>query len=296
MPALLLAVSLIVISHSGILIRFAQADALAIGFWRMLFVVPVLLVMVLQQKQWKLVPALRGRQWAGLFLCGFFLFSHWYSWFLAVQMTSLANSMVLFAISPVFTAAGSWIFFRERMSGRHAIALVCCFAGVLALFRGSLALNPAQLKGDVLGLVASLLFSAYVLVSKGVREKLANLPFTLVTYSFSGLMFLLAMQLKAVPLTGFTGQTWLMLAALAAGPTLLGHALFTYCLQFFNVNLMNILILTEPVIASISAYFILHEPLNQHQVLGFAIIAFGVFVLFVPWNRAMKKNSRASRA
>lgn len=285
MPALLLAVSLIVISHSGILIRFATADALAIGFWRMAFVVPVLFFMVLQQKQWKLVPALRGRQWAGLFLCGFFLFSHWYSWFLAVQMTSLANSMVLFAVSPVFTAVGAWFFFREKMSRAHLVALLCCFAGVLVLFRGSVALNPAQLMGDALGLLASLLFSGYVLVSKGVRARLANLPFTLVTYSFSGLMFLVVMLVKSVPLTGYSGQTWLAFAALAAGPTLLGHALFTYCLQHFNVNLMNILILTEPVIASISAYFILNEPLNSHQVLGFAVIAFGVLVLFVPWKK-----------
>jgi len=294
MPALLLALSLVVISHSGILIRFAAADALAIGFWRMAFVVPILFLMLLQQKQWNLVPVLRRRQWAGLFLCGFFLFSHWYSWFLAVQQTSLANSMVLFAISPVFTALGAWFFFREQISVRHVAALLCCFAGVVALFRGSLALNPAQLRGDMLGLLASLLFSAYVLVSKGVRAKLANIPFTLVTYSFSGLMFLAAMQLKSVPLTGYSAQAWLAFAALAAGPTLLGHALFTYCLQHFNVNLMNILILTEPVIASVSAYFILHEPLNSHQLLGFAVIALGVFVLFVPWKKGVKKPEAAS--
>ncbi len=98
------------------------------------------------------------------------------------------------------------------------------------------------------------------------------------------------MQFMAVPLAGYDTQTWIAFAALAIGPTLLGHALFTYCLQFFNVNLMNILILTEPVIASVSAYFILHEPLTPHQVLGFFAISLGVFALFVPW-----KKSRAGR-
>jgi len=290
MPAIALTISLLVLSHSGIFIRFARADALAIGFWRMAIVVPILFVLVLQQNQWKLVTGLRRRQWAGLFLCGFFLFSHWYTWFLAAQKTSLANSMVLFAISPVFTAAGAWLFFREKMTSRHLVALVCCFVGVLILFQGSLSLKPEQLTGDVLGFVASLLFSAYVLASKRVRLKLQNLPFTLVTYTFSGLLFLVLMRIMAVPLTGYDSQTWLAFAALAIGPTLLGHALFTYCLQFFNVNLMNILILTEPVIASISAYFILREPLTPHQVLGFCAISLGVFALFVPW-----KKSRAGR-
>ncbi len=185
MPALALTLSLVVLSHSGIFIRFARADALAIGFWRMAIVVPLLLVLVLQQKQWNLVMGLRRRQWAGLFFCGFFLFSHWYTWFLAVQKTSLANSMVLFAISPVFTAAGAWLFFCEKMTPRHLTALLCCFAGVLVLFQGSLSLGPEQLAGDALGFVASLLFSAYVLASKGIRARLQNLPFTLVTYSFS---------------------------------------------------------------------------------------------------------------
>ncbi len=286
MPALYLAISLIVISHSGILIRFAEANALAIGFFRMALVVPCLFVMLLLNGQLALVPKLRRRQWGGLLLCGFFLFTHWYTWFLAVQRTALANSMVLFAVSPVFTALGAWLFFREKITVRHIVALVCCFAGVVALFQGSLSLKPEQLTGDLLGFAAALLFSGYVLVSKGVRSTLANLPFTFVTYSFSGLFFLVAMQFVQVPLTGYSSTTWLAFAALAAGPTLLGHALFTYCLQFFNVNLMNILILTEPVIASISAYLILSEPLTLHQGIGFAVISLGVFVLFVPWKKA----------
>ena len=285
MPALALTVSLVVLSHSGIFIRYCNADAAAIGFWRMAIAVPLLFLMVLGQGQWGKVTGLRGRQWTALAGCGFALFSHWWAWFVAVQLTSLANSMVLFAISPLFTALGAWLFFRERMTARHAVALVFCFAGVVALFRGSLALEPAHLKGDLLGLLASLLFSAYVLVSKGIRRELENLPFTLVTYSAAGLFFLALMAGKGLPFFAYDRTTWLAYLALAFGPTLLGHALFTWCLQFFNVNLMNILILSEPVIASASAWLLFQEPLTGHQAAGFVFISLGVFALFVPWRR-----------
>jgi drug/metabolite transporter (DMT)-like permease len=285
MPAFALTVSLLVLSHSGIFIRLAQADAVAIGFWRMAMVTPVLLLMVLWQGQWRLVKGLKPRQWAGLFLCGFCLFVHWWAWFLAVQKTTLANSMVLFAISPLFTSLGAWAFFGEKISRRHLIALVFCFAGILALFSGSLRLDSSKLEGDALGMLASIFFSAYVLASKGARAKLANLPFTLVTYSFSGLLFLSLMGALSVPIGGYGTQTWLAFAALAVGPTLLGHALFTYCMQFFNVSLMNILILTEPVIASFSAYLIFREPITIHQALGFLAIAAGVCALFLPVRR-----------
>lgn len=285
MPALALTVSLLVLSHSGIFIRYCNADAVAIGFWRMAIAVPVLFLMVLRHGQWGKVMGLRRGQWASLAGCGLALFSHWWAWFLAVQLTSLANSMVLFAISPLFTALGAWLFFRERMTARHAVALVCCFAGVVALFRGSLALDPAQLRGDLLGLLASVLFSAYVLVSKGIRRELENLPFTLVTYTAAGLFFLALMAGTGLPFFAYDRGTWLAYLSLAFGPTLLGHALFTWCLQFFNVNLMNILILTEPVIASVSAWLLLKEPLNAHQGAGFAFISLGVFALFVPWRK-----------
>lgn len=285
MPALALVLSLVVLSHSGIFIRFCRADAAAIGFWRMAIAVPLLLAFLLARGQWGKVTGLRRAQWASLALCGFFLFSHWWTWFVAVQKTSLANSMVLFAISPLFTAVGAWFLYREPMTRRHAVALVFCFAGVAALFGGTLALEPAHLGGDLLGLLASILFSAYVLVSKGIRRQLDNLPFTVVTYSSSGLFFLVLMAARGIPFFGYDGTTWAAFFALAFGPTLTGHALFTWCLQFFNVNLMNILILTEPVIASASAYFIFQEPLTLHQAAGFALIACGVLALFMPLRR-----------
>lgn len=285
MPALALTISLVVLSHSGIFIRFCEADAVAIGFWRMAIAVPMLAAMTLKAGQWGRVRGLRRRQVAALGACGFFLFSHWWSWFLAVQNTSLANTMVLFAISPLFTAVGAWAFFRERVTARHAVALLFCFAGVLVLFRGSLTLEPAHLRGDLLGLVASVLFSAYVLVSKGIRRELENLPFTFVTYSCAGLFFLALLAVRGLPLLSYPPGTWAAFFALAFGPTLLGHALFTWCLQFYNVNLMNIVILSEPVIASISAWIFLREPLTAHQAGGFAFISLGVLALFVPWKK-----------
>lgn len=280
MPALTLALSLIVLSHSGIFVRYCEADALAIGFWRMAIAVPVLFGLVIWRGLWGRVRRLRRKQLASLVLCGFLLFFHWWSWFLAVQKTTLANSMVLFAISPLFTALGAWFFFRERLTFRHGLALLFCFAGIVAIFQGSLALDPSRLQGDVLGLVSSLLFSGYVLTSKGIRKNLENLPFTLVAYSSSGIFFFVMMLVRGLPFFSYSAGTWAAFTALAFGPTLTGHALFTWCLQFFNVNLMNILILTEPVIASISAFFLFREPLTVHQVAGFAFIATGVLALF----------------
>lgn len=283
MPAFALAVSLFVLSQSALLVRLAKdASALDIGFWRMLIAVPMLVAIGAGQGSLRELPRLRPRQLGALALCGLCLYLHWWTWFVAVQTTALANAMVLFAMSPLFTALGAWAFFREPFERRHGVALLFCFAGVCILFRDTLNLEPAHLRGDALGFVASLLFSLYVLLGKGIRRDLGNIPFTVVTYGACGLLFFLTLLARRELHAGFGGPTWLALLGLAVGPTLLGHALFTYCLQHFNVNLMNILILTEPVLGSVVAYWVLGESFTAGVVVGFATVCAGILALFLP--------------
>lgn len=288
MPALALAVSLFVLSQSALLVRLASpATALEIGFWRMVIAVPMLLALGLARGGWRELTRLSVRQILGLVLCGACLFLHWWSWFLGVQSTALANSMVLFALSPVFTAIGAWIFFREPFTPRHGVALFCSFLGLFIIFRDSLSLNPQHLRGDVLDFIACMLFSVYVLVSKGMRRGMGNLPFTVVTYASCGIFFFFTIRAQGAIRADFPPSTWAALLALAFGPTLLGHGLFTYCLQFFNVNLMNILILTEPIIGALTGYWILKEPIAPAVALGFGVISAGMLWLFLPALRKM---------
>jgi drug/metabolite transporter (DMT)-like permease len=284
MHSLALALSLFVLSQSALLVRLAEeTSALEIGLWRMALAVPVLLLLGAIQGQLVLLRKLRSGQLAALGLCGLSLFGHWFAWFMAVKQTSLANSMVFFAVSPIFTALGAWMFFREPFERRHALAMGLCFAGILIIFRDSLRFDPSHLNGDLLALLASFLFSVYVLLGKGIRRKLGNLPFTILTYSSAGLFFLACLLVRDGSIRAdFHARTWLLLALLALGPTLLGHGLFTYCLQFFNVNLMSILVLTEPVLGAMVAYFVISEPLTPGVVMGFLAISSGVLALFLP--------------
>jgi drug/metabolite transporter (DMT)-like permease len=283
MPSVALAISLFVLSQSALLVRLAKgASALDIGFWRMTMAIPLLFAVGALQGKLSELTRVTRRQIAWLAVTGFFLYLHWFTWFLAVQTTSLANAMVLFAMSPLWTALGAWIFFREPFHRRHAFALACCFFGVSLIFRDSLSFNPERLRGDCLGFMASILFSAYVLVGKGIRRQLGNLPFTLIAYSFCGLMFLATLLLTGKLHADFEPQAWWALAGLAVGPTLLGHALFTYCLEYFNVNLMNILILIEPVIGSATAFLVLGEAFSAGAVGGFSLVCVGMLGLFVP--------------
>jgi drug/metabolite transporter (DMT)-like permease len=283
MPYLVLLTSLVVLSQSGIFIRLANTDATAIGFWRMILALPVLVFLLLWKKHMRVLRELSGQQWIYLVLCGFFLFAHFYTWFLSVQKTSLAHSMILFCTNPLFTALGAWLFFQEKLRLSHGVAMVFCFVGIYLLLseKG----GTHSLEGDLLGVVCSVLFSAYVLTGKGLRAKLPNIPFAIVTYSACAFFFFVLMLSQNVPFFEYSTTAWLAFAALAYGSTILGHSLFTHCLQYFHVNVLSISTLVEPALTALSGYLIFQEKVGFFGILGFCFVGFGIFTLYLPFFR-----------
>lgn len=287
MPIVYLLTSLFVLSQSAIFIRLANAHAAAIGFWRMAIALPVLGAILLWKRQHPHLARLSGSQWGWVILCAFFLFTHFYTWFLSVQMTNVANSMIIFSTNPLFTAIGAWIFFQEKIEKRHWVALAFCFGGIYFMVRDSLTMSEEHVWGDVMGLACSFLFSAYVLVGKGIRHRLPNLPFAFGTYSFVTFFFFALMLALGQPFFGYSPSTWIGFSGLAFGSTLLGHSMFTYCLQFFNVNLMSISTLSEPMLTALSAYLFFGEPITRGAIVGFVFVSVGIFALYFPYLRSL---------
>jgi drug/metabolite transporter (DMT)-like permease len=284
MPVLTLALSLVVLSQSAVFVRLADAHAVAIGFWRMALALPVLLLMLFWAGRASELRGLERRQWVNLFFCGFLLFAHFYTWFLSVQRTSMAHAMILFCANPLFTAIGAWVFYREKISMRHGVAMLLCFAGIYSLLSDKAGVHT--LEGDILGIACSVLFSAYVLVSMGLRRRMANLPFAFAAYGVCTLCFAGMMVLLGLPFFGYSLVTWGAFSGLAFGSTLLGHSLFTHCLQFFHVNTLSISTLLEPALTAVSGYYFFDEPVTRAGMLGFLFVGAGILSLYLPFLRS----------
>lgn len=288
MPLLSLITSLFLLSQSAIFIRIAEAPAAAIGFWRLVIACPILLLLLLWKKK---NLSISRKDAASILLCAFFLFSHWYTWVLAVQKTSTANAIILFCSNPIYIAVGAWIFYRERIGRRHGLSLVICFLGIFVMVKGSLKLSPEHLRGDAIGFLSSILFAAYVLSSKGIRRRLDNIPFSLSIYSLCCAAFLAVALLKGEALFGYSGKTWAAFSALAFGSTLLGHSLFTYCLNHFNVNLMSVSTLSEPVFTALVALWVFGEPVRVGTAFGFLLVTAGILVLYWPYLKGVLRRT-----
>lgn len=292
MPIFYLIIAILILSQSGNIIRFAQADASAIGFWRLVIAVAILIPWTLAKKQMPQLTRASRQTKIRVWLCGFVLFFHFYTWFLSVQKTTIANSMILFSMNPLFTAIGAWIFFHEKMQKRHLVSLGLCFAGIFWMMKDSLRFNPEHFVGDLLGFLCAIGFSAYILLSKGLRGKLDNAPFALGTYFTCGVFFVIVMFQQKIPFTGYSQQTWAAFLALAIGSTLLGHALFTHCLKYLNVNMMSCSTLVEPIFSALAASYLFGEAIRPAAIVGFVLVTFGILVLYYPYSRRYSLSTR----
>ncbi|MCM2280970.1 MAG: DMT family transporter [Bdellovibrionaceae bacterium] len=291
-------ISIVVLSQAATLIRFADAHALAIVFWRLVFATLLLAPLGLRRGGWKQAATLsRSERWQ-LFASGVLIFVHFFFFFRSVQETSIANSTILFSLNPVFTAIGAWVLFRERVSKHLVVALTVGILGVAVLFGETWAQAEAagSWQGNLYGILSAACFSGYILTGKRVRASMANTTYATWIYAQAALYGGFACLALDIPLGGYTPTTWWAFLALAVLPTLLGHALFTYCLNYLNITFMSCMTLVEPLLAALVAYWLFSEPFTAWAGAAFVLTCVSVLALYWPSVRTRLWSDSAGEA
>ena len=147
-----LGVGLLAASQSGNIIRLGDASPMVIAAWRLL--IASLLLAPLAGRRLGELRSLSRREVALLVAAGFALAAHFVVWIAAVQMTTVANATVFFAVNPVITASAGHFLFGERITRPLLLSIGVGLLGVVVLALGDLQLDPEQIPGDVLKLAA----------------------------------------------------------------------------------------------------------------------------------------------
>ena len=111
---LALSASVAIISSASILIKLANAPVLIIAAYRLGIAALVLAPLALTLRRSHLI-ALSGRDWLHAAIAGSFLGLHFIAWIASLEYTSVASSVVLVTINPIFVGLGMVIIFRERL-------------------------------------------------------------------------------------------------------------------------------------------------------------------------------------
>ena len=282
---LALCASVAIISSASILIKLAAAPVLTIAAYRLGIAALVLAPITLAVRREHL-RALSRRDWLIGAVAGSFLGLHFIAWIGSLEYTSVASSVVLVTINPIFVGLGMVVIFRERLHPLLVWGIALSVTGGVLIGYSDFQVEGQALLGDLLALLGAVFHSGYLLLGQRLRRRLDLLPYITVVYGMAALLVLAAALVTQQSFTGYAPATYLVMVLLALGPQLLGHTAYNWTLRYVSAAVVAVAILGEPVGASILAYFILDEHLTLLQLGGGALVLIGIYLALRTQRRA----------
>jgi len=274
-----LTLGVISVSFAAIFIRLADAPPLVIAAYR-LCIASIILAPVAWTRSRQELRRLARRDVMLAVASGAFLALHFALWVSSLSYTSVATSVVLVTITPIFVAVASYLLFRERLTRQIIAGIIVCLAGAVLIGYGNWQIGSESLFGGGLALLGALAVAGYLLIGRRLRQEMSLLSYAFLVYGSAAIMLLVAVLVRGYPVFGYSGDTYLMLVLLAVVPQLMGHMSLVWALRFVSATLVTIAVLGEPVGATILAFLILDEAPTWSEIVGGVLILAGIFVAF----------------
>lgn len=276
-PVMVLPLGILAVSTAALFIRYAQADAasLVIAAGRLVIASMVLAPWVLWRHRADLV-ALSVGAWGLALFSGGCLALHFATWIQSLEYTTVARSVVIVTTTPLWVALLSpWMAQERPRKGVWAgMALALAGACILAWTEGGR--TASTLRGDALALAGALTAALYLLLGRRLRGALPLAPYLFVVYGAAALVLLGLMVGAGHSLAGHPPRVYLWLILLALVPQLLGHSSFNWALRRLPASFVAVVMLGEPLGASLLAAAFLGEFPSLREGAGGVLILGGI--------------------
>jgi len=292
-PLLVVVLGLLVTSTAAILIRFAQVEApsLVIATWRV-GLASVVLAPILLARHRASLRALTLKQVSLGLISGVFLALHFATWISSLEFTTVASSLVLVATSPLFVALIAPRVLQEQLTpwvlAGLAVALVggvgiglsdaCEWEAGLRCPQAGEFLRGRAVIGDLLALAGAAAGAGYFMIGRRLRRELSLLPYIGLSYGAAALVLACLTALAGMSILGYRPITYLLFAALALGPQLLGHSSFSWALRYLPVGFVSIVLLAEPIGSTVLAFLILGESPGPLKLISVMLVLLGIYL------------------
>ncbi len=265
------------VSTAAIFVKLSTAPSSIIAFYRLLFSVIILSIptLILNKKE---LRSLSKKEGLYTVLAGIFLAFHFITWFESLKYTSVASSVVLVTLQPIFAMVGGFLLFKDRVSIRGIIGTLLALIGSTIISWGDLRVGGLAFYGDVLAVIGAILVTGYWLVGQSLRKNLSLLTYTFLVYGTSSIVLFIYNFTLQENFTQYDVKNWSLFLALAIIPNIFGHTVFNWVIKYLNATTISTAILAEPVGATILAYLLLGEGIATTQMIGGFIILIGIFI------------------
>jgi len=220
-------------------------------------------------------------------VAGFFFAADLAAWHAGIHLTKLGNATLFGNTSSlIFAIWGLWMA-RKRPSLAQAGALGLAVLGALLLMGSSAELSMANVRGDMLCLIAGILYTGYLIAVQKARRSLQPLPMLFIASAFGAAMLLpvsFALNEQIVP------ADWTFVFILALSSQVLGQSLLVYAIGSLPPIVVGLTLLTQPAISALVGWIAYEETLSPLDWLGAFAIAGALVLVRLP-ERGLRRRA-----
>ena len=260
--ALLVTAAIVVWSSAGVLARWVDVDPWTTLFWRSVFAAISLLAYLAVRDGRAMLDGFRRLGRAGIAMALCFAISM-ICFINALALTTVAAVLVFQAAAPLFAAVLAWIFLRERVSRRTAMAIALSLFGVGLIVSNSG--EAGRLWGNIISAVMGLTFALTIVLARVER----HVPTTEAT-----LLGVIIVAIVSAPMTKFQLSPPDMALLAVFGVFQMGLALimFTTGIRLIPSADAGLISVLEAVLAPIWVWLVFAENPGTLTLIGGAIV------------------------
>jgi drug/metabolite transporter (DMT)-like permease len=251
---------------AGLFGKLILLPPLVIVLGRVIFAAVFLALLALYLKQ--NIQLNQKKDYLYLFIMGIILALHWWTFFQAIRVSTVAVGLLTYSTFPIFVTFLEPYFFKENIKRSDIFLALFTFLGVILVIpRFQIANNITQ--GALWGIASGFTFAVLSILNRKYVKKYSSL--VIAFYQDSAAAIVLLPFLFLMEFT-FTLKDILLLALLGVCFTALAHTLFIKGLTRVKAQTASIIACLEPVYGIVMAFFFLGEMPGLRVVFGGILI------------------------
>ena len=207
-------------------------------------------------------------------LQGLLLAVHWWSFFLSIQISSVALGLVTFSTFPIFVTFLEPLFFKERLETKNIVLAGIVFIGVILVIPDFNLTNNIT-KGALFGIFSGLTFAILTLVNRKNTGSSDSITIAFYQNLFACIFLILPIVTIQAKLPLFSDLPNMIFLGVIC--TALAHTLFIKSLLFLKAHTVSLITCLEPVYGIILAFLIFNATPDIRTIAG-GIIIIGVSI------------------
>lgn len=198
-------------------------------------------------------------------------------WHASLKLTNVANATLLSNLTPIVVGVLGYIAFRERPAKATIWGGILGLTGAACLAGASFSDAPQRLAGDGLAAFAAIWYGIYLLGARRARDDAGPFQVSLWITIWAALVVGLAGLVRHEAFWPATTHGWLVLAGLGILVHVCGQGSIVLALGKVPASLVAVLILLQPVVASLLAWWLFGERMVGLDWLGAILVLAGAY-------------------